>query len=79
MVFTFMRTWSWWLFLAPGLYSSFNEMIVDITRFYQTMGFRAQPVEQPTQTTIAGFRAMTSPYVSEDRMGQMFVEHPTPA
>ncbi len=26
------------IFLAPGLYSNFNEMIGDITRFYQTMG-----------------------------------------
>lgn len=59
------------IFLAPGLYSNFNEMIGDITRFYQTMGMMAQPMEQPTPTTIAGFRAMTSLYVSQDRMGQM--------
>lgn len=59
------------IFLAPGLYSNFNEMIVDITRFYQTMSLAAQPVEPPTQTTIAGFQAMTSLYVSQDRMGQM--------
>ena len=59
------------IFLAPGLYSNFNEIIADITRFYQAMGLVAQPVEQPTQTTIAGLQAMTSLYVSQDRMGQM--------
>ncbi len=32
------------IFLAPGLYSNFNEITVDVSRFYQTMGLAAQPV-----------------------------------
>jgi hypothetical protein len=59
------------IFVAPGLYNNFNEIVPDVTQFYQTMGLMAYPVEQPSPTTVAGFQAMTSTYMSQDQMGQV--------
>jgi hypothetical protein len=55
------------IFVAPGLYNNFNEIVPDVTQFYQTMGLMAYPVEQPSPTTVAGFQAMTSTYMSQDQ------------
>ncbi len=59
------------IFVAPGLYSNFNEITMDVGRFYQAMGHVPSPVEQPAQTTIAGFQAMTATLMSQDQMGQV--------
>lgn len=58
------------MFVAPGLYTNFNEVAVDVTAFFQSMGHVAYPVEQPAQTTIAGLQAMAGTYMSQDQMGQ---------
>lgn len=58
------------IFVAPGLYSDFNEVTVDVTAFYQALGHAAVPVEQPTPTTVAGLQAMTATLASQDQMGQ---------
>jgi len=58
------------IFVAPGLYSDFNEVTVDVTAFYQALGHAAYPVEQPTPTTVAGLQAMTATLASQDQMGQ---------
>lgn len=59
------------IFVAPGLYSNLNEVAVGITKFYQALGHQPYPVEQPAQTTIAGFQAMTALFMGRDQMGQV--------
>src|SRR5262245_13240145 len=58
------------IFVAPGLYRSFDEAVADLSAFYQSMNLQAYPVEQPTQTTIAGMQAMTATYASQDQTGR---------
>jgi len=59
------------IFVAPGLYGSFQEVVADLSTFYQSLGLVAYPVEQPAEGTVAGLRAMTATYASQDQMGQM--------
>ena len=59
------------IFVAPGLYSNFNEVAADVTKFYQALGHQPYPVEQPAEATIAGFQAMTALFMSQDQMGQV--------
>lgn len=59
------------IFVAPGLYANFDDVAADITQFYQSMGLMGYPVEQPSETTIAGLQAMTATYMSQDQMGQV--------
>jgi hypothetical protein len=59
------------IFVAPGLYNNFNEFVPDVTQFFQAMGLMAYPVEQPSPTTVAGFQAMASTWMSQDQMGQV--------
>jgi hypothetical protein len=58
------------IFVATGLYASFEEMVADLSKFYQSMNLQAMPVEQPSQQTIAGMRALTATYASQDQMGR---------
>jgi hypothetical protein len=58
------------IFVSPGLYSNFDEIVADVTVFYQSLGHVAYPIEQPSQTTVAGFQAMAGLYMSQDQMGQ---------
>jgi len=59
------------IFVAPGLYGNFQEIVADLSTFYQSLGLVAYPVEQPAEGTVAGLRAMTATYASQDQMGQM--------
>ncbi|MGH9258686.1 MAG: hypothetical protein ACRD08_02135, partial [Acidimicrobiales bacterium] len=58
------------IFVATGLYGTFEEMVADLSKFYQSMNLQAMPVEQPSQQTIAGMRALTATYASMDQMGR---------
>ena len=58
------------IFVAPDLYRSFDEAMADLSAFYQSMNLQAYPVEQPTQTRIAGMQAMTATYASQDQSGR---------
>lgn len=59
------------LFVAPGLYSNFQEVQTDVAVFYQSMNVVASPVEPPATTTIGGMQAMTATYASYDQMGRV--------
>ena len=59
------------IFLAPGLYATPQDAIADLSAFYTSMQMQAFPVEQPAQSTIAGMRALTATYASQNAMGQM--------
>jgi hypothetical protein len=56
------------IFVAPGLYTSPNEAIADLTLFYQSMNLVGHPTEPPGETTIAGLRAVTATIASQDQM-----------
>lgn len=56
------------IFVAPGLYSSPNEAIADLTVFYQSMNLMGHPIEPPSETTIAGQRAVVATIASQDQM-----------
>ena len=58
------------IFVATGLYSSFEEMVADLGRFYQSMNLQGTPVDQPQQQAIAGMRGLTATYASRDQMGR---------
>lgn len=58
------------MFVAPGLYASFQDVIADLSLFYQSLGLVAFPVEQPAEGRIGSLRAMTATYASQDPMGQ---------
>jgi hypothetical protein len=59
------------VFIAPGLYASFDEMVSDLLQFYQSMKLMATPVQPPVGATFAGLRALTATYRSQDQMGQV--------
>jgi hypothetical protein len=56
------------IFVAPGLYASPNEAIADLTLFYQSMNLTGYPIEAPSETTIAGLRAVVATIASQDQM-----------
>lgn len=59
------------IFLAPGMYSSAQEAVADLSVFYSQMQMQAYPVEQPAMGTIAGMQSVTATYASADQMGRM--------
>ena len=59
------------IFLAPGMYSTPQEAIGDLSGFYQQMQMQAYPVEQPAMGTIGGLRSITAMYTSADQTGRM--------
>lgn len=59
------------VFVAPGLYETFDEMAGDVVRFYQAMGLAGSPVEPAREATFGGHRAMASVYASYDQTGRI--------
>lgn len=59
------------LFVTPGLYATFDEVVADVGAAFQSMGLVAQPIEGPTQGTIAGLQSLSALLVSQDQMGQI--------
>jgi len=58
------------IFLAPGMYSSAQEAVADLSVFYQQLQMQGYPIEQPGIGTIAGLQAVTATYASTDQMGR---------
>jgi hypothetical protein len=56
------------IFIAPGLYANANEAIADLSLFYQSMNLAGYPTEQPSETTIAGLKAVVATIASQDQM-----------
>jgi len=59
------------IFLAPGMYSTPQEAVADLSAFYSQMQLQAYPVEQPAMGTIGGLQSVTATYASADQMGRM--------
>lgn len=58
------------IFVGTGLYSSFDEMVADLGRLYQSMNLQAAPVEQPREQSLSGMRALTATYQGQDQAGR---------
>src|SRR5438874_3630473 len=59
------------IFLAPGMYSTPQEAMADLSAFYQSLNMQGFPVEQPSASTIAGLRATSATYASRNQVGQI--------
>lgn len=59
------------MFIAPGPYGSPAEAVEDLSKFYQSLGLTAMPVEQPTTSTIGGLPATLITYSSQDQYGRV--------
>jgi hypothetical protein len=58
------------LFVAPGLYTSYEDVDADLGAFVEIAGLRGREVEGPVDTTIAGFRAVVASYTGVGRSNQ---------
>jgi hypothetical protein len=58
------------IFLAPGMYTTPQEAVADLSAFYSQLQMQAFPVEPPAMGTIAGMRSVTATYASADQMGR---------
>jgi hypothetical protein len=73
------------LFVAPGLYTSFEDVNADLGAFADIAGLAGREVEGPVDTTIAGYRAVVASYTGvgrgnqtvQARMAALFTEHGT--
>jgi hypothetical protein len=57
--------------VAPGLYTTFEQATADLAAYLQSLSVQATPVEQPSQTTVNGMKAMTAVYASQDQSGRV--------
>jgi hypothetical protein len=58
------------IFVARGMYHSFDQATADLSTFYQSLNLQAYPVEPPSESTIGGFKAMSATYASQDQAGR---------
>ncbi|HSG81463.1 MAG TPA: hypothetical protein VLC48_04375 [Gemmatimonadota bacterium] len=58
------------LFVAPGLYTSVEDVNADLDAFAQLAGLVGREVEGPVDTTIAGLRAVVASYAGVGRSNQ---------
>jgi hypothetical protein len=57
------------VYVAAGMYQSFNDVAVDLNKAFQTLGVSGYPMGQPTSSTIRGMPAMTADYVGQTQAG----------
>lgn len=57
------------IYVAPGMYRSFDDVAIDLAKGFQALGLTGMPVAQPTSSTIKGMQAMTATYVGQNQMG----------
>jgi len=60
------------IYVAPGMYQTFNDVTVDLAKGFQALGLTAMPMGQPTPSTIKGMQAMTARYAGQDQLGRQF-------
>jgi len=57
------------VYVAAGMYQSFNDVAVDVAKGFQALGLTGMPMGQPTASTIKGMQAMTATYAAQNQMG----------
>jgi len=57
------------LYVAAGMYQTFNDVAADAARGFQALGLVGMPQGQPTTSTIRGMQAMTAAYAAQNQMG----------
>jgi hypothetical protein len=57
------------IYVAPGMYRSFNDIAPDVAKGFQALGVSGVPAGQPASSTIKGMQAMTARYLAQNQMG----------
>jgi hypothetical protein len=57
------------VYVAAGMYQSFNDIAGDLNKAFQALGLTGYPVGQPTSSTIRGMQAMTADYTGQNQAG----------
>jgi len=57
------------IYVAPGMYQTFNDIAPDLAKGFQALGLTGMPMGQPTASTIEGMQAMTARYMGQNQMG----------
>lgn len=57
------------IYVAPGLYTSFNDVGTDLNKGFTALGLTGMPSGQPVPSTVGGMQAMTADYVGQNQMG----------
>lgn len=57
------------LYVAPGMYQSFNDVAVDLNKGFVALGLTGMPTGAPTSSSIREMPAMTADYVGQNQMG----------
>jgi hypothetical protein len=57
------------VYVAAGMYQSFNDIAGDLNKAFQALGLTGYPVGQPTSSTIRGMQAMTAEYAGQNQAG----------
>jgi len=57
------------VYVAVGMYQSFNDVAGDLNKAFQALGLTGYPTGQSTLSTIRGMQAMTADYTGQNRAG----------
>ena len=57
------------VYVAAGMYQSFNDVAGDLNKAFQALGLTGYPTGQPTSSTIRGMQAMTMDYTGQNQAG----------
>jgi hypothetical protein len=57
------------IFVAPGMYGTFNDAAVDLNKGFIALGLSGMPTGQPAPSTINGMSAMSVDYTGQTQMG----------
>jgi len=57
------------VYVAAGMYQSFNDVTADLNKAFQALGLTGIPMGQPASSTIRGMQAMTADYTGQNQAG----------
>jgi hypothetical protein len=59
------------VYVAPGLYRSFDEVAAELPKAFQALGIVGMPTGQPTSSTVKGMPAMSATYGAQAQNGMV--------
>ena len=57
------------VYVGPGMYQTFNDVAVDLTKGFQALGLQGMPSEQPVPGTVRGMQSMSVSFTGSNRSG----------